>query len=76
MLIDFFLSQGDIPPVMAVQNSVISPPPINSTLMSSDWAVKPAEKVKYDQLFESLQPHNGMIPGNKVCELLFPDEVV
>jgi epidermal growth factor receptor substrate 15 len=72
----FVLSQGDIPPVMAVHNSVISPPPINSTLMSSDWAVKPAEKTKYDQLFDSLQPHNGMIPGNKVWELLFPNELV
>lgn len=71
-----FLSQGDIPPVMAVHNSVISPPPVNTTLISSDWAVKPAEKAKYDQLFDSLQPHNGMIPGNKVCELLFPNELV
>jgi len=66
---------GDTPPVMAVQNSVISPPPINSTLMSSDWAVKPAEKAKYDQLFDSLQPHNGMIPGNKVKGVLMDSKL-
>lgn len=32
-----------------------------------DWSVNPTEKAKYDQLFDSLQPTNGLIPGNKVC---------
>lgn len=32
-----------------------------------DWSVKPTEKAKYDQLFDSLQPTNGVIPGNKVA---------
>jgi epidermal growth factor receptor substrate 15 len=50
-----------------VHSSLISPPTINNSLLSSDWAVKPAEKAQYDQLFDSLQPLNGMIPGNKVC---------
>lgn len=67
-----FFFQGDVPLVMTVHNSLISPPTINSSLLSSDWAVKPAEKAKYDQLFESLQPHNGMIPGNKVCSIAVP----
>lgn len=32
----------------------------------SDWAMKATEKKKYDQLFDSLNPANGVIPGNKV----------
>jgi epidermal growth factor receptor substrate 15 len=66
---------GDIPPVMAFHNSLICPPTINSSLLSSDWAVKPAEKAKYDHLFESLQPHNGMIPGNKMKGVLMESKL-
>lgn len=32
----------------------------------SEWAMKPTEKMKYDQLFDSLNPANGFIPGSKV----------
>ncbi|PNF19457.1 Epidermal growth factor receptor substrate 15-like 1 [Cryptotermes secundus] len=66
---------GDVPLVTAVHNSLISPPTINNSLLSSDWAVKPAEKAKYDQLFESLQPHNGMISGNKVKGVLMDSKL-
>jgi hypothetical protein len=34
---------------------------------NSGWAIQPAEKMKYDKLFDSLEPVNGLIPGNKVC---------
>jgi len=33
---------------------------------NSGWAIQPAEKLKYDKLFDSLEPVNGLIPGNKV----------
>ncbi|KAK7864692.1 hypothetical protein R5R35_010951 [Gryllus longicercus] len=65
---------GDVPPVMAVHNNIMSPPTLNSA-STSDWAVKPAEKAKYDQLFDSLQPLNGMIPGNKVKGLLMDSKL-
>lgn len=55
--------QGDIPKIPT--NKVI-----NSTQPKIDWSVKPAEKAKYDQLFDSLQPTNGVIPGNKVNTFL------
>lgn len=42
------------------------PPPQESTL----WAVKPAEKAKYDNIFEGLQPVNGLLPGEKVRPVL------
>nr|CAD7397628.1 unnamed protein product [Timema cristinae] len=66
---------GDIVPVMSVHNSIMSPPVINNSLLTSDWAVKPAEKARYDQLFDSLQPLNGMIPGNKVKGLLMDSKL-
>lgn len=57
--------QGDLPKVPpAYKPGGI--PPITNNLVSNDWAVKPPEKAKYDQLFDSLQPQNGMIAGNKV----------
>nr|CAD7260564.1 unnamed protein product [Timema shepardi] len=66
---------GDIVPVMSVHNSIMSPPVINNSLLTSDWAVKPAERARYDQLFDSLQPLNGMIPGNKVKGLLMDSKL-
>ncbi|XP_073227453.1 epidermal growth factor receptor substrate 15-like 1 isoform X2 [Porites lutea] len=42
------------------------PPPQESTL----WAVKAAEKAKYDNIFEGLKPVNGLLPGDKVKPVL------
>ncbi|XP_078353454.1 epidermal growth factor receptor substrate 15-like 1 isoform X2 [Oculina patagonica] len=42
------------------------PPPQESTV----WAVKPAEKAKYDNIFEGLKPVNGLLPGDKVKPVL------
>jgi len=43
-----------------------SGPPKPAPPGGTDWTVQPAEKLKYDKLFESLEPVNGLIPGNKV----------
>lgn len=42
--------------------------PLITSLPTSavDWTVKPAEREKYEKLFHSLHPVEGMIPGNKV----------
>lgn len=37
---------------------------------ATDWSIKPEEKHKYQTLFNSLQPDNGILPGNKVVGLL------
>ncbi|XP_031574633.1 epidermal growth factor receptor substrate 15-like 1 isoform X2 [Actinia tenebrosa] len=50
---------GDIP------HSTV-PPPLDSTA----WSVKPAEKTKYDTIFENLKPVNGFLPGDKVRPVL------
>lgn len=42
-----------------------SVPPTND-----DWSIKPVDKLKYEELFESLQPSNDLLPGNKVRSVL------
>jgi epidermal growth factor receptor substrate 15 len=41
-----------------------------SAKQSTDWSIKPGEKQKFETLFKTLQPENGVLPGNKVRELL------
>jgi epidermal growth factor receptor substrate 15 len=58
------------------------PPPIpqqspaqHANISNTDWSVKPDEKKKYTQLFDSLQPENGILPGNKVKGLLMDSKL-
>lgn len=53
----------DRPPQPSRSNTPIMP---SIPLTTVDWVVKPTEKEKYEKLFDSLQPTNGLIPGNKV----------
>lgn len=68
------------PPVKPPPPASISPSPSpipTASLISggSDWSIKPNERAKYDQLFDSLQPLNGMIPGNKVKGVLMESKL-
>lgn len=47
--------------------------PINNS--NTDWSIKPDEKIKYQQLFISLQPNNNILPGNKVKGLLMDSKL-
>ncbi|KAF5301331.1 hypothetical protein FQA39_LY10729 [Lamprigera yunnana] len=69
---------GDIP----LPKPVKPPPPTNTPLITSvpptagvDWTIKPTEREKYDKLFESLRPMNGLIPGNKVKGVLLDSKL-
>ncbi|KAG5884971.1 hypothetical protein JTB14_000363 [Gonioctena quinquepunctata] len=68
---------GDVP----LPKPTKPPPPRNSTLITSlppsavDWTIKPMEREKYDKLFDSLQPANGLIPGNKVKNVLMESKL-
>ena len=55
---------GDVPKM--------KPPPVPKMvpIAATDWSVKPEERQKYQTLFTSLQPTNGVLPGNKVAGLL------
>lgn len=46
-----------------------------TSVNNGDWSIKPSERVKYDQLFDSLQPSNGYIPGNKVKDVLMDSKL-
>ncbi|CRK98478.1 CLUMA_CG011835, isoform A, partial [Clunio marinus] len=55
---------GDVPKM--------KPPPVPKMIpvTATDWSIKPEERQKYQSLFNSLQPDNGVLPGNKVVGLL------
>lgn len=40
-----------------------------------DWSIKPADRQKYEQLFTSLQPQDGLLPGNKVRGVLMDSKL-
>lgn len=60
--------QGEIPKIV--------PPKIQSVAPANDdWSIKPIDKLKYEELFESLQPQNGLLPGNKVRSVLMESKL-
>ncbi|XP_032591348.1 epidermal growth factor receptor substrate 15-like 1 isoform X4 [Drosophila grimshawi] len=42
---------------------------------SGDWTISVIDRLKYEQLFESLNPSNGMLPGNKVKGVLMDSKL-
>ncbi|XP_038633738.1 epidermal growth factor receptor substrate 15-like 1 isoform X6 [Scyliorhinus canicula] len=46
--------------------ALIAPPPSSDT----HWAVRPEERAKFDGIFESLTPVNGLLSGDKVKPVL------
>lgn len=79
-----FCLQGDPPPKLMPPSkppppsiSPTPPTPLITALppTTGDWSIKPSERAKYDQLFDSLQPLNGMIPGNKVKGVLMESKL-
>ncbi|CAK9797075.1 Epidermal growth factor receptor substrate 15-like 1, partial [Anthophora quadrimaculata] len=64
---------GDIPIIH--QKNVINTLPVITSVNNGDWSIKPSERAKYDQLFDSLQPSNGYIPGIKVKGVLMDSKL-
>lgn len=54
---------------------MVTTQPLITAVSSGDWTIKSTERVKYDQLFDSLQPTNGYIPGNKVKGVLMDSKL-
>ncbi|XP_063894348.1 LOW QUALITY PROTEIN: epidermal growth factor receptor substrate 15-like 1 [Helicoverpa armigera] len=63
-----------VPPMSAPPGRPAAPSPA-PLLPLSDWSMKPAERDKYSQLFDSLQPNNGLIAGNKVKGMLMESKL-
>ncbi|XP_043472838.1 epidermal growth factor receptor substrate 15-like 1 isoform X2 [Leptopilina heterotoma] len=67
---------GDLPKIQPIpQKPVVTTQPLIAAVSSGDWTIKPTERAKYDQLFDSLQPSNGYIPGNKVKGVLMDSKL-
>ncbi|XP_011704328.1 PREDICTED: epidermal growth factor receptor substrate 15-like 1 isoform X3 [Wasmannia auropunctata] len=64
---------GDIPVVL--QKTITNALPVITSVNNGDWSINPTERAKYDQLFDSLQPSNGYISGNKVKGVLMDSKL-
>ncbi|XP_076386139.1 epidermal growth factor receptor pathway substrate 15 isoform X3 [Megachile rotundata] len=64
---------GDIS--IPYSKNVVNALPVITPVSTGDWSIKPSERAKYDQLFDSLQPSNGYIPGNKVKGVLIDSKL-
>lgn len=42
---------------------------------TGDWSIRVIDRLKYEQLFESLKPIGGMLPGNKVKGVLLDSKL-
>ncbi|XP_032690473.1 epidermal growth factor receptor substrate 15-like 1 isoform X2 [Odontomachus brunneus] len=64
---------GDIPviPQKTITNALL----VITSINNGDWSINPAERAKYDLLFDSLQPSNGYISGNKVKGVLMDSKL-
>lgn len=50
-------------------------PPPSGGVTDRDWTIEVIDRLKYEQLFESLNPNNGMLPGNKVKGVLMDSKL-
>ncbi|XP_017070232.2 epidermal growth factor receptor substrate 15-like 1 isoform X2 [Drosophila eugracilis] len=64
---------GELPKTMP---SRIQTVPVSSGgVANGDWSIGVIDRLKYEQLFESLSPYNGMLPGNKVKGVLMDSKL-
>ncbi|XP_043948408.1 epidermal growth factor receptor substrate 15-like 1 isoform X4 [Drosophila biarmipes] len=64
---------GELPKTLP---SRIQTVPVSSGgVANGDWSIGVIDRLKYEQLFESLNPHNGMLPGNKVKGVLMDSKL-
>lgn len=61
--------QGEIPKIVALPKTQSVPP------VADDWSIKTVDRLKYEELFESLHPVDGLLPGNKVRSVLMDSKL-
>ncbi|XP_030379532.1 epidermal growth factor receptor substrate 15-like 1 isoform X2 [Scaptodrosophila lebanonensis] len=64
---------GEIP--KTVPSRIQTVPVSSGGLVNADWSISVIDRLKYEQLFESLGPQNGMLPGNKVKGVLMDSKL-
>ncbi|XP_055310791.1 epidermal growth factor receptor substrate 15-like 1 isoform X2 [Sitodiplosis mosellana] len=63
------------PPKVGEIPKIVTPKIQSVPSTNDDWSIKPVDKLKYEELFESLQPSNGLLPGNKVRSVLMDSKL-
>ncbi|XP_060655421.1 epidermal growth factor receptor substrate 15-like 1 isoform X3 [Drosophila nasuta] len=66
---------GDIPKAIPSRMPVAPVAAAGGGASGGDWTISVIDRLKYEQLFESLNPHNGMLPGNKVKGVLMDSKL-
>lgn len=61
--------KGEIPKI--VPPKFVALPPTSG----EDWTIKTVDRLKYEELFESLHPVDGLLPGNKVRSVLMDSKL-
>ncbi|KAH8283489.1 hypothetical protein KR018_004142 [Drosophila ironensis] len=64
---------GEIPKTMPSRIQTV--PVASGGVANGDWSIGVIDRLKYEQLFESLGPQNGMLPGNKVKGVLMDSKL-
>ncbi|XP_076169879.1 epidermal growth factor receptor pathway substrate 15 isoform X2 [Ptiloglossa arizonensis] len=64
----------DDTPVIS-QKNVDNSLPVITSVTNGDWSIKPYDRVKYDEIFMSLNPVKGYVPGNKVKAILMESKL-
>lgn len=64
-----FIFQGDLPKIMPPAKIQVVQP------SHSDWSISNDDRIKYEQLFFSLQPIDGFLAGNKVKGVLMDSKL-
>ncbi|XP_063700668.1 epidermal growth factor receptor substrate 15-like 1 isoform X2 [Culicoides brevitarsis] len=62
---------GEIPPKVLASINQVRCIPVGNV----DWSIAAADRFKYEQMFESMGPENGLIPGNKVRNKLMESKL-
>ncbi|XP_039484310.1 epidermal growth factor receptor substrate 15-like 1 isoform X3 [Drosophila santomea] len=64
---------GELPKSMPSRIQTV--PVASAGVANGDWSIGVIDRLKYEQLFESLHPSNGMLPGNKVKGVLMDSKL-
>ncbi|KMY96426.1 epidermal growth factor receptor substrate 15-like 1 isoform X4 [Drosophila simulans] len=64
---------GELPKTMPSRIQTV--PVASGGVANGDWSIGVIDRLKYEQLFESLHPSNGMLPGNKVKGVLMDSKL-
>ncbi|KAH8346391.1 hypothetical protein KR084_010489 [Drosophila pseudotakahashii] len=65
---------GELPKT-TMPSRIQTVPVASGGVANGDWSIGVIDRLKYEQLFESLHPYQGMLPGNKVKGVLMDSKL-